>query len=119
MGRLDEATVHYLKALALNPNHADAHNNLGILLASGGRMDEAIAHFRRASEIAPHAIGFLKNLATALVQRGQLTDATSILQDALALARSAGDEAQTRTIARILEELHEPAAKADSATQAP
>ena len=121
MGRIDEAMVHYQKAFELNPRHADAHNNLGILLAGRGRLDEALAHFRKASEIDPRAISFLKNLAIALAQSGQLMEATSVLQNALALARSAGDETQVRTIMQTLGKLHETvnSAGANSATQAP
>jgi protein O-mannosyl-transferase len=121
LGRSAEALAHYQKALALDPNQVDAHNNLGILLASLGRTDEAIAHFRRELEKGPRAVRVLKNLAVALAQRGQLTDATSVLQNALALARSAGDEAQTKTITQILERLPEIAhsARANSTTQAP
>jgi tetratricopeptide (TPR) repeat protein len=107
MGRADEAMAHYQKAFELNPTHFDAHNNLGILLAGMGRTDDAISHFRRAVEINPQAIRALKNLAFALVEKGQLTEAAPILQDALALARSAGDEAQTKMIAQILGKITE------------
>jgi len=31
-GRLDQAISHYNKTLLINPNHVDAHNNLGIIL---------------------------------------------------------------------------------------
>jgi Flp pilus assembly protein TadD len=106
MGRTDEAIVHYRKALGLNPNNADAHNNLGILLAKMGRTDEALAHFRKALEIRPEAIGALKNLAVALAQKGYLTNATSGLEKALASAKSAGDEARAKTIAQIITQLH-------------
>jgi Tfp pilus assembly protein PilF len=121
MGRIDEAVVHYQKALELNPNHVDAHNNLGILLANMGQADAAIAHFRKALETSPHAVRVLKNLGMALVQSGQVIDATSVFQNALALARSAGDEAQTKTIEQILGKLYETAnaAGANATGQAP
>jgi hypothetical protein len=41
------------------------------------------------------------------MQKGQLPDAAQVLMRALALARSAGDEAQAETIAQILAKLHE------------
>jgi hypothetical protein len=56
-------------------------------------------------EINPEAIGALTNLAFALWQKGQLTDAGSVLQKALASAKSAGDEARAKTIAQFLTKL--------------
>jgi len=106
-GRIDEAMAHYQKALELNPNHADAHNNLGILLVKMGRTDEAITHFRKVLEINPDAIGALQNLVFTLAQKGQLTDATSVAQEALTSAKSAGDEERVKLIARILTRLSE------------
>jgi protein O-mannosyl-transferase len=113
MGRADEAEVHYKRALEIDPNHVDAHNNLGILLANTGRLDEGIAHFRKALQASPRAVRVLKNLAVALGQRGQVFEATAVLQNALAWARSAGDEAQTQQIAQILRMLQH---SADAAT---
>jgi protein O-mannosyl-transferase len=107
MGRTDEALAYYQKALALDPNYADAHNNLGALLAKMGRTDEAIAHYRRALEINPDAITPFQNLVFALVQKGQWTDAASVLQNALASAQSAGNEARAKMIAQILTILYE------------
>ena len=85
----------------------DAHNNLGILLAQLGRSDEAITNFRKALEINPDEIRTLKNLAFALLQKGQWTDATSVLQNALESAKSAGDEVRATMIAQTLSELDE------------
>ncbi|MGA2508579.1 MAG: tetratricopeptide repeat protein [Chitinispirillaceae bacterium] len=106
-GRTDEALAHLLKAVELNPNYAKAHNNLGILLEQFERTDEAIAHFRKALEINPDAVGALKNLAFALEQKGQWTAATSVLQNALALAKSAGDEDRAKMITQIFTQLNE------------
>jgi superkiller protein 3 len=107
MGRTDEAMVHYQKALELNPNHAEAHNNLGALLAKTGRTDEAIAHYRKALEINPEAITPFQNLIFAFVQNGQWTDAASFLQNALASAKSAGDEARAEATLQILAKIYE------------
>jgi tetratricopeptide (TPR) repeat protein len=107
MGRTDDAMAHYRKALELNPNHAKTHNNIGILLAQLGRSDEAIAHFRKVLEINPYEIGALKNITFILGQKGQWTDAAWVLQNALAFAKSTGDEARTKAIAQIITQLHE------------
>jgi tetratricopeptide (TPR) repeat protein len=107
MGRTDEAMAHYRKALELNPNHAKTHNNIGILLAQLGQSDEAIAHFRKALEINPDDIGTLKNITFILGQKGQWSDAAMVLQNALASAKSAGDEARAKAIEQIIMQLHE------------
>jgi Flp pilus assembly protein TadD len=106
-GRSDEAMAHFQMVLQLNPNDGEAHNNLGLLLVKLGRIDEAIAHYRKSLEVNPDKIGTLPNLAFALVQKGQLTDAIPLLQRALALAKSDGDEAQAKTMTEILEKLFE------------
>lgn len=107
MGRTDDAMAHFLKALEINPTDGDAHFILGTLLATRGRTDEAIAHYRKALEINPDAIAPLQNLAFAYVQKGQWTEATSVVQKALALANSAGNEARVKTIAHILSKIHD------------
>ena len=107
MGRIDEAIAHYRKSLEINPDQADAHNNLGILLASKGQIDEAISHFRKGLELNPSATGSLKNLAIALAQKGQWTDATSVLENAITSARSAGEEARAKAIEQITAKLNE------------
>jgi Flp pilus assembly protein TadD len=94
--------VHYQNELQRDPDHANAHNNLGILLASMGRIDEAIAHFRKAFEVDPNTIRFLKNYIVALAQKGQVSDATLVLQNAFPSAKSAGDEARAEKIWQIL-----------------
>ena len=42
ISQLDEAVKSFEKALALRPNYADAHNNLGIALMELGQQDMAI-----------------------------------------------------------------------------
>lgn len=106
MGRGRQAMAHYQRSLELDPNQADAHNNLGILMAGMGLLDQAVAHFRSALEIDPHAVGFLKNLAVALAQGGRVADATSLLEQALASARSSGDQLRERQIAQAIATFH-------------
>ena len=63
---MDEAIVHYQKALQINPDYAEAHNNLGNALRQMGRMDEAIAHYQRALQIKPDNAEVQNNLAWVL-----------------------------------------------------
>jgi len=41
-GQFDEAEPLYRKALEAQPDHFEALNNLGLLLARQGKLDEAI-----------------------------------------------------------------------------
>ena len=38
----------FQKALEIKSDFAEAHYNLGVVLASRGQFDEAIAHFQKA-----------------------------------------------------------------------
>ena len=91
--------------MEINPNYADAHNNLGNALFQTGHPDEAIAQFKMALEITPDKISTLKNLAIAYVRMGKLTDAIPLVEKALALAKSSGDESMVKEITVNLEQL--------------
>ncbi|HEV2839709.1 MAG TPA: tetratricopeptide repeat protein [Chthoniobacterales bacterium] len=73
-GKVEEAVVHYNKALELDPNYSEAHFNLGNALLRLGRVDEAIAHYEKALETNPNNIPAHYNLAGVLAQSGR-TDA--------------------------------------------
>jgi predicted membrane-bound spermidine synthase len=60
-----EAITQLRSALIWNGESAQAHNNLGIALASTGRMDEAINQFRLALTIDPEFDDAKRNLAMA------------------------------------------------------
>jgi Flp pilus assembly protein TadD len=49
----DAAIAKWNEALALSPEDAKAHSNLGVLLAAVGRNGEAMAHYRKAMESEP------------------------------------------------------------------
>jgi tetratricopeptide (TPR) repeat protein/SAM-dependent methyltransferase len=69
LGRRAEATAHWTRAVALNPNFAQAHMNLGNALREDGRLDEAITHLRRALQLQPSPFAH-NNLGLALAARG-------------------------------------------------
>jgi tetratricopeptide (TPR) repeat protein len=53
-------------ALAIDPDYADAHNNLGIARFGQGHVDEAVLHWRAALKINPHYVLAQRNLAWVL-----------------------------------------------------
>ena len=61
--RPDSAVSAYRESLRLNPDFAQAENNLGVVLERLGRTEEAIAHYRRAGEILPGYADAANNLA--------------------------------------------------------
>ena len=51
---LEEAEASYKKAIALKPDHAVAHNNLGITLKKLHKLEEAEASYKKAIQIQPN-----------------------------------------------------------------
>ena len=83
-GKTGEAIVQFQKALEINPYYAQAHNDLGMAVASGkGDLDEAITQFQLALEEEPFFVQARYNLGLAFFQKGRVNDA--IAQDQLAL----------------------------------
>lgn len=62
------ATTHWERALALNPNFALAHMNLGNALREDGRIEEALPHLRQALQLQPSPFTH-NNLGLALAAR--------------------------------------------------
>ena len=50
----EETLAAYEQAIALKPDHPEAHFNLGNLLARGGHGADAIASYRQAIAEGPH-----------------------------------------------------------------
>jgi Flp pilus assembly protein TadD len=69
--RFSEAAAEFRLALKLTPNSSEAHNNLGIALASQGRLEEAIGEFQLALKLQPQSADAQRNLASALEARGR------------------------------------------------
>jgi len=87
-GRLDEAIVHFQKALAVQSDIMEAHYNLGNALFRKGRMDEAVVQFQMALALQPDNAQANNNLALALLQKGDIDGAIKYLQKTLALEPS-------------------------------
>ncbi|CAN5735577.1 hypothetical protein BH23GEM9_BH23GEM9_20880 [soil metagenome] len=79
----EEARAAYESALQLQPDHADAHVNLGRLLHEAGRLDDAEAHYRQALHHGEHALAAY-NLALVLEDSGRPTEALREYARALA-----------------------------------
>jgi tetratricopeptide (TPR) repeat protein len=84
-GMWDEAITEYKKAIALNPNYADAHNILGLAYANKGMRDEAIAEFKKAIALNPNDAEAHNNLGVAYGNKGMLDEAITEFKKAIAL----------------------------------
>ncbi len=81
----ERARHAYEQALALDPEHADAHLNLGRLLHEHGNLAGAEYHYRRALLADPENARAFYNLGVVLEDRGHSTGAADAYEAALRL----------------------------------
>ena len=74
------------KAVALDPEYAEAHGNLGFEYSQLGRLREAEAEMRRAIALDPYVSIAHSNLGWVLFQQGNFADAERSARHALALS---------------------------------
>ena len=74
LGRLDEAEASYTQAIALKPDYAEAHYNLGNTLKELGRLDEpeALAISKRSRFKPDYAEAFYNYGLSPHLLRGSL-----------------------------------------------
>lgn len=84
-GNIAEAEQHYLRALQLHPDHAEALHMLGALALQVQRHDVSVALLERAVRQNTSNPTYLYNFALALQQQGRLDDAVKALDVTLAL----------------------------------
>jgi len=95
-----ESEQNLRQAIALQPNHARAHNNLGLVLAHDHHDEEALAEYRKAGNEEPQA---RCNLAVALTLAGRLSEAREQYQKILnADASSAVAQARLKELDTVL-----------------
>lgn len=82
-GDTDEAIRAYRRALSIEPDNPDAHNNLGLLLADSGDPAEASKSYRRALRIRPGSAITHYNLGLALEALDRLDEAADCHRRAL------------------------------------
>jgi tetratricopeptide (TPR) repeat protein len=80
---LEEAIASFSKALQINPDFAQAHNNLGIALKDQNRLEEAIGSFSKALQIKPDYAEAHNNLGLVLQEQGRMGEAIASFSKAL------------------------------------
>ena len=87
----DEAVAAYEKVLAIDPNHAAAHINLGTLYYNRQDHMQAERHYRRAIEADPrYALAYF-DLGNVLDETGRVKEAIQTYETALQLAPTYAD----------------------------
>jgi tetratricopeptide (TPR) repeat protein len=83
--QLTVAEALYRAIVAIEPLHAEAAYNLGVVLQTQGRLPDAIAAYRHAVAVRPGFATAYTNLGAALQDLGQLDDAVASHRQAIAL----------------------------------
>ena len=83
MDKLPDAVASYLQVLSLQPDLAEAHNNLANVLRQQGKFDEAVAHCHQALRARPAFAEAENNLASAFLERGNANEAIVHFRQAL------------------------------------
>lgn len=84
-GCLAESMEYLSQAIALAPDHANNHCNLGCAYAELDRFDEAIPHLEKAVQLQPDLAEAHANLGTVLKKKGRLDEAVASLRKAIEL----------------------------------
>jgi len=86
-----DARQAYRHALQADPNHADAHLNLGKLEHDAGELLSAEAHYREAARCHPEDATCWFNLGVLLEDRGHAEEAMECYRQAIARDANAAD----------------------------
>jgi tetratricopeptide (TPR) repeat protein len=76
------AIQQFQKALALNPDYAEAHRNLGRVYSVRGQFTKAATHYKKLTALDPHDIDSYVLTALAYAEADQYDDARAELETA-------------------------------------
>jgi len=85
LGQLGSSVEAYSKALAIKPDYAEAHNNMGNTLQTQGKLEEAIETYNKALAIKPDYAEVYNNMGVTLQAQGRLKEAIKAYNQALAI----------------------------------
>jgi protein O-GlcNAc transferase len=89
--RTDDGIALIEQAIAINPEVAAAHNDLGNALAGGGHLGEALESYDRALALQPDFADAHLNRGNALVGLGRMDEALASYDRAIALQPTYAD----------------------------
>ena len=85
LGRFDDASTHYARAIMLKFDYAEPHFGLAVLLRQQGKLNEAVAEYRQTLALKPNYFEAHVNLGNLLATQGDLDGAVSHFRQAIAL----------------------------------
>ena len=83
LGMLDKAINAYQKALYLQPNSAEVHNNIGVVYKEKGMLSEAIQSYNKAISIKPNYAEAFYNKGVAAQDHGNVKEAIKAYSTAI------------------------------------
>jgi predicted Zn-dependent protease len=114
--RNEEASGKLKQAVALAPDHAEAHYNYGLALAKTGHMSEALEQLQAGVAINPAMEGGWLSMAAIYQANGRVDDAIKAYQQYL---RRFPTSADAPKISSLLKGLQEIAASQSSSSPSP
>lgn len=103
LGRIEAAEAAFRGAVERDPNHAEAHGNLGTILVRDGRHRPAIELLERATALRPTDRDWRFALARALEEEGELARAAAAA--APLVTPETTDPRELNLLARLLRQL--------------
>ena len=82
MGKINESLVVCQKSVELNPQDAEAHNNLGIILKELGRLKEAEVSFRQTIALKSDYVEAHLNLCELLEKMNRIDEISFVIRNA-------------------------------------
>ncbi len=89
-GNLEEACTHFQEAVALDPEFADAYNDLGAARAGMNQLPEAAEQFQKAIDLVPEHPMALPNLSIVLAKMKNYHEAGEVARRALKVVPASG-----------------------------
>jgi len=84
-GQIDQAINAFKTVIAIKPDYAEAHSNLGNVLKDQGKLEEAIEAYNKALSLKPDYAEAYNNMGNILMDQGKLEGATEAYNKALSL----------------------------------
>jgi tetratricopeptide (TPR) repeat protein len=86
-GKMNEAESVLQKVVAVNPNYADVHNKLGVILNLKGDLRKAAEHFEKALKLNPKYTEASLNLTVTYNDLGEYKKGREVFSMAAQIAR--------------------------------
>ena len=83
--KINESLIAGQKSVQLEPQDADAHNNLGNTLKELGKLEDAETSYRKAIKLKPDLAAAHNNLGSTLKEQGRLVEAEASYRKAITL----------------------------------